>query len=86
MNEHANKLESTGLLAGLVSLLCLPCLLVPLLIALGLSSLPAFGSLGVALVITALITACAIRQRDKAYCDDCIVRPRRKAQDADDTI
>jgi len=42
MNKNANKLQSTGLLAGLVSLLCLPCLLAPLLIGAGLSSILVF--------------------------------------------
>jgi|GEM_PF-4110628 len=42
MNEHANKLQSTGLLAGLVSLMCLPCLLAPLLIGVGMSSILVF--------------------------------------------
>lgn len=42
MNKNASKLQSTGLLAGLVPLLCLPCLLAPLLIGAGLSSILVF--------------------------------------------
>jgi hypothetical protein len=38
MNKHVNKLQSTGLLAGLLALICLPCILAPLLISIGLSS------------------------------------------------
>ncbi|MBI5221575.1 MAG: MerC family mercury resistance protein [Candidatus Magasanikbacteria bacterium] len=42
MNKHADKLQSTGLLAGLLALFCLPCLLAPLLISVGLSSILIF--------------------------------------------
>ncbi len=39
MSKHASKLQSTGLLAGLLALFCLPCILAPLLISVGLSSI-----------------------------------------------
>lgn len=42
MSKHAIKLQSTGLFAGLLTLLCLPCLLAPLLISVGLSSILVF--------------------------------------------
>jgi hypothetical protein len=42
MNKHANKLQSTGLLAGLLAFICLPCILAPLLISVGLSSILLF--------------------------------------------
>ncbi len=42
MNKHANKLQSTGLLAGFLALVCLPCILAPLLITVGLSSILVF--------------------------------------------
>ena len=42
MNKHADKLQSTGLLAGLLALVCLPCILAPLLITVGLSSILVF--------------------------------------------
>lgn len=42
MNKHANKLQSTGVLAGIFALLCLPCLAAPLLITVGLSSILVF--------------------------------------------
>lgn len=42
MSKHADKLQSTGLLAGLLALVCLPCILAPLLIAFGLSSVLVF--------------------------------------------
>jgi prepilin signal peptidase PulO-like enzyme (type II secretory pathway) len=42
MSKHAAKLQSTGLLAGLLALLCLPCILAPLLISVGLSSILVF--------------------------------------------
>jgi len=42
MNKHADKLQSTGLLAGLLALVCLPCILAPLLISVGLSSILVF--------------------------------------------
>lgn len=42
MNKHASKLQSTGLLAGLLALVCLPCILAPLLISVGLSSILVF--------------------------------------------
>lgn len=38
MNKHINKLRSTGLFAGLLGVVCLPCILAPLLISVGLSS------------------------------------------------
>ena len=42
MNKHASKLQSTGILAGLFALLCLPCVLAPLLISVGFSSVLVF--------------------------------------------
>ena len=42
MNKHADKLQSTGLVAGLLALICLPCILAPVLIAVGLSSILVF--------------------------------------------
>lgn len=42
MNKHADKLQSTGLLAGLLALVCLPCILAPLLISVGLSTVLVF--------------------------------------------
>lgn len=42
MNKHASKLQSTGLFAGLLALLCVPCILAPLLISVGLSSILVF--------------------------------------------
>ena len=39
MSKHDSKLQSTGLLAGLLALFCLPCILAPLLISVGLSSI-----------------------------------------------
>ena len=42
MSNHASKLQSTGLLAGLLALICLPCILAPLLISVGLSSILVF--------------------------------------------
>ena len=42
MSKHAAKLQSTGLFAGLLALLCLPCILAPLLISVGLSSILVF--------------------------------------------
>lgn len=38
MSKHDSKLQSTGLLAGLLALFCIPCILAPLLISVGLSS------------------------------------------------
>ena len=55
MNKHANKLQSTGLLAGLVSLLCLPCLLAPLLIGAGLSSILVFLGNWLTPIVLALV-------------------------------
>lgn len=42
MSKHASKLQSSGLLAGLLALVCLPCILAPLLISVGLSSILVF--------------------------------------------
>jgi prepilin signal peptidase PulO-like enzyme (type II secretory pathway) len=42
MSKHDSKLQSTGLLAGLLALFCLPCMLAPLLISVGLSSILVF--------------------------------------------
>lgn len=42
MSKYVAKLQSTGLLAGLFALFCLPCILAPLLISVGLSSLLVF--------------------------------------------
>lgn len=42
MSKHAARLQSTGLFAGLLALLCLPCILAPLLISVGLSSILVF--------------------------------------------
>lgn len=42
MNKHASKLQSTGLLASLFALLCLPCILAPILISAGLTSVLVF--------------------------------------------
>lgn len=42
MSKQAVKLQSTGLFAGLLALLCLPCILAPLLISVGLSSILVF--------------------------------------------
>lgn len=42
MSKHDSKLQSTGLLAGVLALFCLPCLLAPLLISVGLSSILVF--------------------------------------------
>ena len=55
MNKNASKLQSTGLLAGLVSLLCLPCLLAPLLIGAGLSSILVFLGNWLAPAVLALV-------------------------------
>ncbi len=55
MNKNANKLQSTGLLAGLVSLLCLPCLLAPLLIGAGLSSILVFLGNWLTPIVLALV-------------------------------
>ena len=78
MNQRTNKLQSTRLLVGLLALMCLPCLLIPLLVIVVASSIPVFGYLGVALLIATLMTAYAIRQRHKASCNDCITTSRRK--------
>lgn len=42
MTKNVARLQSTGLLAGLFALFCLPCLLAPLLISVGLSSILVF--------------------------------------------
>lgn len=42
MTKRAAKLQGTGLLAGILALFCLPCLLAPLLISVGLSSILVF--------------------------------------------
>ncbi len=42
MNKHADKLQSTGLVAGFLALICLPCILAPLLISVGLSAILVF--------------------------------------------
>jgi len=55
MNKSANKLQSTGLLAGLVSLMCLPCLLAPLLIGAGLSSILVFLGNWLTPIVLALV-------------------------------
>lgn len=55
MNKSANKLQTTGLLAGLVSLLCLPCLLAPLLIGAGLSSILVFLGNWLTPIVLALV-------------------------------
>jgi len=131
MNKHANKLQSTGLLAGLLALICLPCILAPLLISIGLSSALVFlgawltpfllvlvvislagfvlsykthknflplvmavlaggilyysryvvynqtiGYAGAALLIAAVVADYIIRRRYKAYCEDCVIKPK----------
>ncbi len=55
MNKDVNKFQSAGLLAGLVSLLCLPCLLAPLLIGAGLSSILVFLGNWLTPVVLALV-------------------------------
>lgn len=132
MNKHADKLQSTGLLAGLLALVCLPCILAPLLISVGLSSILVFlgvwlapfllvlvaislvgfflsfkthrnplplitallaggilyygsyvvrdqnvGYVGAALLIAAVAADYIIRRRHKAYCEDCVVKPKK---------
>lgn len=42
MNKHTDKLQFTGLLAGLLALVCLPCILAPILISVGLASILIF--------------------------------------------
>lgn len=42
MSKHDSKLQSTGLLAGLLALFCIPCILALLLISIGLSSILVF--------------------------------------------
>lgn len=132
MNKHTDKLQSTGLLAGLLALVCLPCILAPLLISVGLSSILLFlgvwlapfllvlvgislvgfvlswrthknvlpliiallaggifyysnfvlrnqqlGYVGAALLIAAVAVDYMIRRRHKAYCEDCVVKPKK---------
>lgn len=132
MNKHADKLQSTGLLAGLLALVCLPCILAPLLISIGLSSVLIFlgtwltpfllvlvvislvgfvlsykthknflplvmavlaggiiyysryvvrdqtiGYVGAAVLIGAVVADYIIRRRYKAYCEDCVLKPKK---------
>ena len=55
MNKNAKKLQSAGLFAGLVSLMCLPCLLAPLLIGAGLSSILVFLGNWVTPIVLAIV-------------------------------
>lgn len=56
MSKHASKLQSTGILAGLLALLCLPCILAPLLISAGLSSVLVFMGQWFAPVLLILVS------------------------------
>ena len=56
MKKNGNQLKSVGLLAGIVSLLCLPCLLALILIGAGLISILAFLGNWLTPIVLALLS------------------------------